>query len=112
MSSYVAIPALIAASRYRFKIRCLAWPGFLLCLLARRIGIRHPLAPQARHEFPNSLLIQLVIRILPSSDQLCKPRASLKQTQICCSPQAGPVVFRSCCPAGPDVERDPNGLLG
>ena len=65
-----------------------------------------------RQEHPHALLILLVLGIFPRADQLRKPRRCLEQQQIAGWPHNGPVNPAFGDEGAPQVEEDPDGLLG
>lgn len=65
-----------------------------------------------RQEHAHSFLIFLILRVLPPRDQFREPSRSLKQYQIREGANNGPVEPALGDEGGPEVEQDPDGLLG
>jgi hypothetical protein len=82
-------------------------------VLDRQLAILLPVFPKdARNTPSNPLLVQLVIRVLASGNVLRQRNASSKDTQVRNRARDSPVEPAAGGVRRPNVERDPDGLLG
>jgi hypothetical protein len=89
------------------KTRSVLLGGLLLCL-----EVLSPTRPrELRQEFANSLLVDLVFRVLLGAQLLGKPSARLEEDEVRHGAETSPVVQRVGLETGPLVQGNPDELL-